>query len=424
MNRWQEARLGDLLTIKHGFAFKGKFFTNDGNLIVLTPGNFREEGGFKHKSGVEKYYFGPVPDRYLLSKDQVIVAMTEQAAGLLGSSARIPVDDVYLHNQRIGLVVADEAVAVLDFLYYLFNAPFVRRQIAATATGAKVRHTAPERIHSVRIQIPDLRSQHRVASVLRAFDELIENNRQRIEILEATARALYREWFVRHRFPGQESGDIDAASAWLECPLREVTLLIKRGIAPKYDDDGSSVILNQRCIRNGRVNLTSAKRQSKKIPSERQILFGDVLVNSTGVGTLGRVAQVYQDLPSTTVDSHVTILRADPALLSIDLFGQAMLNAEAKFAALGIGSTGQTELGGDAIAAQRITLPPLELQSAYGCRVSGSRHLVIQLEEQVRALAAARDLLVPKLVTGQIEVESLGVDDVFGWAELAEESAG
>jgi type I restriction enzyme S subunit len=89
-------------------------------------------------------------------------------------------------------------------MYYLFNEPSVRAQVNATATGTKVRHTAPSRIQAVKVRLPPTRVQRRIAAVLSAFDGLIEINERRIERLEDLARSLYREWFVRFRFPGHQ----------------------------------------------------------------------------------------------------------------------------------------------------------------------------------------------------------------------------
>ena len=205
MTEWESVRLGEALSVSHGFAFKGEFFREEGDLVVLTPGNFREAGGFKHKSGKEKYYKGPFPDEFLLAKSQVVIAMTEQSRGLLGSSATIPTDGKYLHNQRIGLLrIEDSNRLDLRFAYHLLNSPCVRQQIQATATGSKVRHTAPKRVESVVVALPNIRCQRQIGRVLDNLEDLIENDRRQIEVLEEMARLLYREWFVHFRFPGHE----------------------------------------------------------------------------------------------------------------------------------------------------------------------------------------------------------------------------
>lgn len=206
MTEWREVPLGVALEVLHGFAFKGEHFRDDGDLIVLTPGNFFDGGGFKPKSGKEKFYDGPFPEQYLLQAGDVVVAMTEQVKGLLGSTATIPEDGRYLHNQRIGLLeVTDPDVLDLRFAYHLMNAPGVRDQLQATATGAKIRHTAPGRIRDVKARLPGTPTQRAIAGILDSIDDLIENNRRRVEVLEEMARAIYREWFVHFRYPGHES---------------------------------------------------------------------------------------------------------------------------------------------------------------------------------------------------------------------------
>src|ERR1700681_4990459 len=104
MSSWRETSIGQLLRIEHGFAFKGEFFSEVGDLVVLTPGNFHEAGGFRRRPDKDRFYQGKFPDRYLLNRNDLIVAMTEQGEGLLVSSAFIPESKRYLHNQRLGLV--------------------------------------------------------------------------------------------------------------------------------------------------------------------------------------------------------------------------------------------------------------------------------------------------------------------------------
>ena len=144
---WQDVALGDCFTIKHGWAFKSQYFGDSGEHIVLTPGNFHERGGFRSRPGKDRFYTVEPPDDFVLRSGDLVIAMTEQGEGLLGSSALIPEDGRYLHNQRIGLIEnLDEHKLIKGFLYQLFNTPQVRGHIRATASGTKVRHTAPKRI--------------------------------------------------------------------------------------------------------------------------------------------------------------------------------------------------------------------------------------------------------------------------------------
>ena len=198
--------LGDAIRVKHGFAFKSQYFSDSGEFVVLTPGNFNEEGGFWLRPSKDRFYSGEIPEDYVLNEGDLIVAMTEQGPGLLGSAALVPESGKYLHNQRLGLIQEiDNKFLDKYFLYYLFNTRPVRGQISSSATGTKVKHTAPERIYRVKIIVPtDVNQQRRIASILSAYDDLIENNRRRVQLLEQAARLLYKEWFVHLRFPGHE----------------------------------------------------------------------------------------------------------------------------------------------------------------------------------------------------------------------------
>lgn len=166
---WKQAKLGGFFRIKHGWAFKGEFFDKFGPYVLLTPGNFFDEGGFKFKAEKAKYYTGEVPSDFILSRGDLLVAMTEQAEGLLGSSAIIPESNRYLHNQRLGLIQElKEAELDKKFLYYLFNTRSVRAQIRASASGVKVRHTSPSRIYEVRVILPPPSTQRRIADIVSA----------------------------------------------------------------------------------------------------------------------------------------------------------------------------------------------------------------------------------------------------------------
>src|SRR5581483_11657114 len=121
---WDSVRIGELATVKHGFAFDGAFFTDAGRYILLTPGSCHPEGGLKLRGEREKYYSGDIPEEYLLREGDLLVVMTDliNSAPILGGSFLIPEDDRFLHNQRLGLVrILDPARINKHFLYYLFN---------------------------------------------------------------------------------------------------------------------------------------------------------------------------------------------------------------------------------------------------------------------------------------------------------------
>jgi type I restriction enzyme S subunit len=141
---------------------------------------------------------------------------------------------------------------------------------------------------------------------------------------------------------------------WQTEQLGAVCSLINRGVSPTYLAEGGICVLNQKCIRDHRVSYEFSRRhdaQARKVGSDRLIRLGDVLVNSTGVGTLGRVAQVREHPPEpTTVDSHVTIVRPEPGKFYLDFFGYMLVAIEDLIKEGGEGCGGQTELARSALA--------------------------------------------------------------------------
>lgn len=153
---------------------------------------------------------------------------------------------------------------------------------------------------------------------------------------------------------------------WGLMRLDQVAEVVGRGIAPKYDDAGDFLVVNQRCIRNGRISLANARRHNsnaRKVRADKLLRAGDVLVNSTGVGTLGRTAPLREVRSLITADSHVTILRPQPEVSS-RWFSYAVSAIEPEIEELAEGSTGQTELSRHLLAGMELTVPPTEEQQA------------------------------------------------------------
>jgi type I restriction enzyme S subunit len=184
---WTREKIGERVDIKHGFAFASGHFNSygDGHRL-LTPGHFQEDGGFREIGGKQKYFSGTVPDGYLLRKHDLLVVMTEQAPGLLGSSILIPEDAAYLHNQRLGLVkIRNHNSTSRDFLFHLFNTDYVRRQISDSAGGTKVQHSSPEKIRAVLAMFPPWLEQVKIAKILDVWDRGI---RQMSDLIAAKLR--------------------------------------------------------------------------------------------------------------------------------------------------------------------------------------------------------------------------------------------
>lgn len=175
-------------------------------------------------------------------------------------------------GRRVALARPDPAQVDSHYLLYFFLSRAWRQVVESKViTGATVDRIPLETFPDFPAALPQLQVQRRIADVLSAYDDLIENNRRRMELLEDAARQLYREWFVRLRFPGYEhTRIIDGVPAgWDKKPIGELTTFLSRGIAPDYNDDAENLVINQKCIRNGRLDVALARHQSREFKPDR-----------------------------------------------------------------------------------------------------------------------------------------------------------
>ncbi|MCP3941406.1 MAG: restriction endonuclease subunit S [Desulfobacteraceae bacterium] len=196
---WKKISLGDIFKVKHGFAFKGEYFSDTSTQTMLvTPGNFSIGGGFQNNK--KKFYDGPIPKEYILEPGQIIVSMTDlsKQTDTLGYAAIVPKNEnIWLHNQRIGLLEFNKNLPSDSvFISYLLRANKYRSWIIGSASGTTVKHTSPSRIHLYKCKIPPLFEQKAIAHILGTLDDKIELNRQTNKTLEAMAQAIFKSWFV------------------------------------------------------------------------------------------------------------------------------------------------------------------------------------------------------------------------------------
>ncbi|MGL5669467.1 MAG: restriction endonuclease subunit S, partial [Shewanella sp.] len=192
---WDKHELSKVLSVNHGYAFKSEYFTSEGDYVLLTPGNFKEEGGYWDRGEKQKYYSGEIPSRYILEKNDLLLAMTEQAAGLLGSSILVPESNKYLHNQRLGLVKFKNAGQNTVFYSYLFNNKSVRLAIHSSSTGTKVKHTSPTKLESIKVGVPPSSLQKEFELIIKTIEQNIALNNKAKDDYEQSFNALMQKAF-------------------------------------------------------------------------------------------------------------------------------------------------------------------------------------------------------------------------------------
>ena len=240
------------------------------------------------------------------------------------------------------------------------------------------------------IGLPPLAEQRAIAAVLGALDDKVEAN----AVTRSTLRCLGLALFQR----AVENSSTEVA-------IGDAAASVIRGVAPKYTDPGSGeLVLNQKCIRDGWASPEAA-RWMQQIPSAdaRKARRHDVVVNSTGVGTLGRAARWIATDP-IAVDGHVTVVRPDAARCPPVILGYALLAAQSQLEVLGEGSTGQTELSRKRLAEFQVHLPG----GAEAERVAGALEDLDDQAESLRnethGLIRFRDVLLPPLLSGELRI--------------------
>lgn len=183
---WSLKKLSDVIEIKHGYAFKGEFFSDfEEKNILLTPGNFKIGGGFN--SVKFKYYNGEIPLDYILEKNDLIVTMTDlsKAGDTLGYSALVPIIEgkTLLHNQRIGKVIIKSELPLKFYLYWVMRQDTYRHFVLGSATGSTVKHTSPTRICDYEFLLPDEKTLYSFNNVIKSLTDKLQENEFQINNL-------------------------------------------------------------------------------------------------------------------------------------------------------------------------------------------------------------------------------------------------
>ena len=291
------------------------------------------------------------------------------------------------------------------YLFYWFLWAGKRGALEQYFTGATIKHMPGQKLKSVIIDKPPIETQRRIADILSAYDELIENNRKQIKLLEEAAQRLYKEWFVNLRFPGHEHTKIvdSVPEGWEKSTVSNISSVLRRGISPKYNDQAELMVINQKCIRQTVVTFDEARKQEKPFPEEMNLQDGDTVICSTGAGTLGRVGQIFGNYPQTTFDSHVTLVRAKPDFGTQYLF-HFLKSHQEYLMGMGKGSTNQLELSRGTIQDLGILVPTKEIGKEFEMLAQPFHDKIGVANAEIRHLQNARDRLLPKLMSGEVEV--------------------
>lgn len=403
---WKKRDLHKLITIKHGFAFKSEYFSNDGQYVLLTPGSFNESGGFRNQGPKTKFYSGPIPNGYLLSKGDLLLAMTEQAEGLLGSPLFVPEDNKYLHNQRLGLVEINCPDKICsDFLYLLFNHADSRKQITEQSTGTKVKHTSPDRLCSVIGLIPPLLEQKKIAQILSTWDKAISVTEKLLANSQQQKKALMQQLLTGKKRLLDDNGN-NFHGEWKSFQIGTLLKEIKRPVQWNENDEYSLLSVKRRS--EGVVLREKLKGHQILTKKMNYVKSGDFLISKMQVvhGATGLVTSEFNNHHIS--DSYIVLNSRNPSILDIQFFSwickQKIMYHKAYLCSYGVHIEKMT-FNLQMYLQEKVCIPKTsEEQQKIATVLSAADAEISILEKKLACLKDEKKALMQQLLTGKRRV--------------------
>lgn len=401
---WTKVKLGDIAELSNGINFDKNAYSKGVKLIGVS--NFGNRFSPEYDS-LEEIKEDVVRKSDLLHTGDIVFVRSNGNKELVGRCMLIDnlPEKVTYSGFCIRARFKDTTKNDPVFWTYHFKNMAFRKAMSGTAIGANIQNLSQGRLSIYEATVPDIEDQRKIAAVLSVYDKLIENNQKQINLLEEAAQRLYKEWFVDLRFPGCEDVAVvdGVPEGWQRKQIVDVSSVLRRGISLKYNDNAVTLVINQKCIRQSIVDMKEARKQEKAYPEELNLCDGDTVICSTGSGSLGRVGQVFGDKENVTFDSHVTLVRAKKDF-GIQLLYHTIKANQSYLMGMGKGSTNQLELSRNVIQELKIWIPTPRIQDKFEQLALGIHDKVKVLNGEIIRLAAARDILLPKLMNGEIEV--------------------
>ena len=395
-------KLGDLIEVSRGASLSGNYYATEGKYIRLTCGNFDYRNNcFKENNSKDNlFYIGNFKDEFLLKKGDFITPLTEQAIGLLGSTAWIPESEKYIQSQDIAKITCKEELLDKKFAYYLISSNMVKKQLNAAAQQTKIRHTSPNKIKDCIVWLPSLAEQKKIGQLLFDIDRKIELNRSINHNLEAMAKQLYDYWFVQFDFPDENGKPYKSSGGkmvWNE--------KLKREIPKRW----KSTTLGDECqmYQPKTLGLSELDESAKyKVYGANGIVGkyhtynhqnSEIAMACRGnsCGTINRTA------PFSWITGNAMVIKMIDNSIHNEYIKQALRYANVDGA---ISGSGQPQLTRENLNSIKLYKPTHELVIYFSEKISNIVKIHLQNEANIEELTKLRDSLLPLLMNGQVKV--------------------
>lgn len=303
-------------------------------------------------------------------------------------------------NQHVAILRPKEKANATFILAWLQTNKDLLLKLASS--GATRNALTKRMLEGLDINPPSIDIQNHIAALISLIQSKINLNIKLngylLEYLKTYAKTLYCE------YENDKNAILPRNWRWAE--IAEIAGMVCRGIAPKYSDVSDEVVLGQTCVRSNLILVENGRTHAPRKKTEKWLKKYDLLINSTGVGSLGRTAQVWFEPKKLVADSHITIVRtADPRYALY--LGFWAFKHEKHIESLHTGSTGQTELPRDYVKTMRLVLPDDKTLNRFNKIAVPMVELIVANQRENKRLEEIRDRLLPKLMSGEIDVSKI-----------------
>lgn len=398
-------KIGNYCEIISGYAFKAKDLNEQDGIPVIKIGNISNKNNIiQENMQFTELSFEKIDNKFQINKGDILISLTgshiNQPNSMVGKCCRNYNGQVYLLNQRAGKVIPKEN-ADKDFLYYLLSSDAIKYAIANRAYGgANQVNVSPKDIMNIKFDIPPLKIQKRISLVLNNYDFLIQNNCKKILLLEQMAEEIYKEWFIRFRFPEHKNYNFVEAKpyGWIY-GNKSIMLIPKEWHFGKLNEIGKFV--------RGK-NITSAEMQEGEIPvisagiepsgyHNESNVKGKSLTMSASGANAGYLKYNLDDIWAADCSYYQNEDNIWFVYSSLKFIESAIKNLQ-------VGSA-QPHVYAKNINKLNIIIPEEKYIKMYNDFVNPMFEEIKKLNEKNKILIQQRDLLLPRLMSGKLEVK-------------------
>lgn len=415
-NGWSIVKLGDVAGLQNGYAFKSNDFVNEGVPVIkiksMASGKITIDSNAKYSKSLDNL------DKYKLSRGAILISMTgshlSQINSAVGKITYYKENFLSLLNQRVGKIYSKSNTCDNTFLYYVLSGNLVQEFWAKKATGsANQANISPEAIKSYEFILPPLSVQKYIAEIVSKYDDLIENNEKRIKILGSMAQKLYTEWFINFKFPEHEkvkmvdSGNSDFGmipDGWGVLKILDIGKVIT-GKTPSTSNQefygGGTLFIKTPDI-HGNIFITDSIQtlSDKGVENQKSKTLPPKTVFVSCIGTIGSVGITSRG-SQTNQQINAVILKNNNDYIYLYFFISSL-----KKELINLGSNGATmgNVNKDKFENINLLYPERKILDSFFESSKDIFDEILNLQQQKQNLRKSRDLLIPQLIGGKINL--------------------